>query len=631
MTEVALRPRVDEGYFKESHTQIVSHAKLLSEAIGEKTPALVHKQSGKRRAFLTRRGAGAHHAFATPSGDRVISVGFAGPVVKPGETVDAESKVSSGFGIRIGASQVIRKAKHIEEYLRGRAVHDAGIILFELARLEDGRQLSQNILRKADTVLHVASFSYTDDDQKRKVVTLPDAASGKVIQVITEESVPDPANPGAGLDDKTRRALIDKAKQAIASARDVMNGISDQAIVIQLATHHGQEMACVQAANATGPNGQWISLSDISGSETPIISGPENIGIYDLGQRDTIKIGADTVTRKFTYLRPRSKEQGSRIEVKQDELIALVPGWSGPYDGVSIMKLGQEYANQGKTRTLVANARVDTRIGEDDLFVRAQAIAELIIKSGVKKVTLTGHSQGGPQAADIAYILQERRKEQLRRGDIPTIPEVEGLVLHDPVGIYDQRPWTQLAIGFVKDMGATAIAARREQRREGRRVLDPGDDNHFLNSVDAGTDIVVGIGREMKESGVQFPMRTGSEIRWMAKVPADRKERMAALECRVILITGEHDPISKPEKFVPGYQEKSALEREAYLRETVFKKSPFIRLLTAGRLGHHGLPLLRDEDMPEEAFAQLADAAAGRTSIDVPRIRIDADVLAGVT
>ena len=45
--------------------------------------------------------------------------------------------------------------------------------------------------------------------------------------------------------------------------------------------------------------------------------------------------------------------------------------------------------------------------------------------------------------------------------------------------------------------------------------------------------------------------------------------------------------------------------REKYLKQNLFKKSPFVRMITAEKMGKHGLPVYRAEDVVNASLGTL--------------------------
>lgn len=281
----------------------------------------------------------------------------------------------------------------------------------------------------------------------------------------------------------------------------------------------------------------------------------------------------------------------------------FLPGWAIGAHTESARKLGEAFAESSQNLTYAISTRAETMAIKDTLYEEARAIAKFIKEKGIKEVTLTGHSQGGDKAINVAEILQEDPEVKIR-----------GLVLIDSTGLYDQAP-SALAMGFARDslidtpktLAENILAENIKKNREA-----------IKHAVRASTDIVFGIIREMAKSKLNYPSRLRTETQEMAVV----NPRLAKLRVPIILLSGAHDPVSNPEKIIPPGEEEKILEawereqqtsetkkyidpREEFLRKNVFSNSPYVRMVIPEKLGHHGLPFYRPESVARASLYLL--------------------------
>lgn len=253
----------------------------------------------------------------------------------------------------------------------------------------------------------------------------------------------------------------------------------------------------------------------------------------------------------------------------------------------SARRIGEEFAESTGNETFVISTRSESRDDEtDNLYEESQAVAKFIKDQGITEVTLVGWSEGGDKEVNVATILQND----------PDI-KVKGLILVDSVGLYEQKPG-HLARGFAEDsLVITPVSLARHLRNT----------DVIKNGVRATLDIAAGVAHEVRESRLSFFSELKDEVREMAVA----NPRLAEINIPIVIISGAKDPISDPDKIVPPAEVeklkqlieteealygKGAFQdpREVFLRENVFPNSPYIRLVEARKLGHHGLPLFRE-------------------------------------
>lgn len=261
------------------------------------------------------------------------------------------------------------------------------------------------------------------------------------------------------------------------------------------------------------------------------------------------------------------------------EMVVFLPGWSAG-GAKTLDTLCQELANNSKNKTLSMQTRSE-EVDSEGLYLyrEARAIKQLLLEQGIKKITIAAHSEGGIKAADLIDIFQNENPEIT----------IEGLILLDPVGLYEQSPG-ELAKNFVKDsLVNTPLTVLRDRE-------DPGS---LGKSLQAADDIVLNIAKEIIHSGAGYKHRLESEIASMAKVNNHYQD----VRCPVILITGANDPVSSADQILSGKREDADLlsERQKILKDTLFPNSPHVDMLVPEKYGHHGLPHFRSKQIARAA------------------------------
>lgn len=293
--------------------------------------------------------------------------------------------------------------------------------------------------------------------------------------------------------------------------------------------------------------------------------------------RETQEIDEHTIELVSKEFLPSKKE-----DIPEDKMIVFLPGWSAG-GAKTLDTLCQELANNAKSKSLSIQTRSDVVDNEGQyLYREARAIKQLFIEKGLKKITLAAHSEGGIKAADLIDILQNENPEIA----------IEGLILLDPVGLYEQGSWG-LAKNFAKD------ALINTPRTVLRDLRDREDSGSLGKSLQAANDIIFSIAKEIGRSGADYKKRLESEIATMARV----NNHYADVRCPVVLITGANDPVSSADQILSGKKEEANLlaERRQILKDTLFPNSPQVDILVPEKYGHHGLPHFRSEQIAKVA------------------------------
>ncbi len=287
----------------------------------------------------------------------------------------------------------------------------------------------------------------------------------------------------------------------------------------------------------------------------------------------------EVVWKKFD---PNFGAEGS--EARKREPLAgatiFLPGSYLTADSKSIETLNQSFADYAAAPAYAISTRTE-RPPESDMFrEEAEAIRRFIEEKGLSEVVVSGHSRGGDESIDLTALLREKN---------PGI-NVRGLVLLDSVGLYDQSE-AEFARGNMRDSLNSLSAA-------GKSI---GSKTAFLKrGLRTATDMLFNNLREFGRSKTGYPARARNELQEMAKM----NKNIENIDVPVILVHGEEDPISSPKKVAPV---NAPSEREAYLQENLFKKSPYVRMVVAAaeKAGQHGLPLFHSESVARGSLYML--------------------------
>lgn len=319
--------------------------------------------------------------------------------------------------------------------------------------------------------------------------------------------------------------------------------------------------------------------------------------IYQLETGESIEVTA----KEFEY----SPEKGAVVSVetqdKQSEQnVIFLTGWKMSPDSSAVTALGKSFAERSKANAYAISSRTESEPGSEDVLLKeAEAISILIEEKGLTNIVLAGHSEGGDKAIDLVTILQNN----------PEI-HIHGLVLLDSVGLYDQTP-KSLAANFTKDALVKTPATMTKKLIHNPQVA--------VRGLAAGNAVTQGIFRELGKAGVvEGAKRMVAEVKSMAQM----NPRLAGVNVPIVLMSGTEDLASNPDKIIPpGEEERVVAEweqkdadagtdtyidpREKFLQEKVFPNSPYIRMVTPEKLGHHGLPLLRAESVANASLYLL--------------------------
>lgn len=284
------------------------------------------------------------------------------------------------------------------------------------------------------------------------------------------------------------------------------------------------------------------------------------------------------------------KEFSPTKEHPTDEAVIFFPGWSAG-NSKTLEDLTKGFAEDSGRKALSVTTRANEVI-PDSLYQEAKALRQMIVEKGLKKLTLAGHSEGGTKAVNLVDILQRENPEI----------DIQGLILLDPVGLYEQGKF-ELARKFTTDTLVTTPITITKDVFKNPSLVRKG--------FQAGTDIIFNMVREMGSTRlVGYPKKLWSQISEMAKANTHYQD----VTCPVVLIQGEKDPISSHKRVIPTDQIVEPqtkedpvilLQRRKILKETFFPNSPQVDMLVPRKVGHHGIPHFRSEQIAKVSLGLL--------------------------
>jgi pimeloyl-ACP methyl ester carboxylesterase len=291
-------------------------------------------------------------------------------------------------------------------------------------------------------------------------------------------------------------------------------------------------------------------------------------------QKRTYEIDNTKVTVSWKEFFPTNKE------APQDEAILFLTGWSAG-TAKTVEALTQRFAeDSGRTAKLIFTR--PEKVVPDSLYKEAEAVRNLIIEEGLEEITVASHSEGGIKASDVVDILQKKN---------PDI-KIRGLILLDPVGLYEQN-MAKFASSFILDTAVnTPISLAKNLLKNPSLVL---------KGLQAGSDIIFNISREMTKTKITgYPSKLFSQMAEMAKANTHYQD----VKCPVVLIQGEQDPISSPEKVLPE-DPKSISEGREILKQTFFPNSSQVDMLVGKKIPHHSMYHFRPETISKASLGLL--------------------------
>lgn len=301
----------------------------------------------------------------------------------------------------------------------------------------------------------------------------------------------------------------------------------------------------------------------------------KNFSIYDLESGAKVKIN----TKEFY-------PEGGKERLDESKAIILLPGWEAEPNDKTTMLLGKEFANCSTQKTYAINSEIDKDSIKDkqniDIFYEESMATSKYIKSkDIKEVKIVGYSIGGDRAMSLAYILQNDQ-------DII----VDGVILLSSTGLYEQNP-RDLVSHLLKDSFV----------KTPKKIIDNDDSvNNFKKWFNVAKDINLNTAAKT----IKSPSHIGEML---AKIRETSKINKYASELNVpiVLINGKEDMVSDEQKVfqTENGKEVDPIQREKYLKENLFKNSPYVRMVVADKLSNHGLPYFRSESVASASLFLL--------------------------
>lgn len=292
---------------------------------------------------------------------------------------------------------------------------------------------------------------------------------------------------------------------------------------------------------------------------------------HKVGEQGIRTYNIDGINVNVDWMRFLPETNNGEIIKPFEKGVLYFNGWSMPSDAKSseilVKTLAQETVKDGGSLAMSISTRAEN-ISESSLPTEAKAIVELIKEIGLKEVVLAGHSKGGQKAANV--VAQIQRSE-------PDI-KVDGLLLFCPVGLYEQGnlELTRKFWGHAFTQGLKSQSSKKTSGVYGTLTKD------------ISKEMI----KEIKRSKLNYPKRVISEIAEMAKSDPAFSE----VECPVILIQGQNDPVSSPgklaESVIKTKTDGFSITQNEILAK-IFPKSPYVRQIFGKRLGGHTLPNYR--------------------------------------
>ncbi|MEK7601013.1 MAG: alpha/beta hydrolase [Patescibacteria group bacterium] len=258
-------------------------------------------------------------------------------------------------------------------------------------------------------------------------------------------------------------------------------------------------------------------------------------------------------------------------EKQSDETIIFLTGWSAG-GAKTLERLSGRFGENANCISMQVRTRTEGT--EYDLMAEARGVREMILRRGLKKVIFAGHSEGGTKAVDLISVLQNEN---------PDIA-IRGLILMDPAGMYEQTSG-ELVTAFVKD------AMVQTPRSIAQNIFN--NPSLVIKGLQASSDIIFSVLREAGRSGTDYLAKLKAQIQGIG----EKNNHYADVRCPIVLMQGADDPVSSHERLIPGADQKSLFERRELLKETFFPNSPRVDWVIPKKLGHHGLPHFRADQV----------------------------------
>lgn len=281
--------------------------------------------------------------------------------------------------------------------------------------------------------------------------------------------------------------------------------------------------------------------------------------------------------------------EGSRVQLRWTETtskeaensdpkraIVWISAWNWLPEVRIIKNVSQKVADFSRQKVFTLSSKTD-QLGLDASLTEAKVIAQFIKDHNLSEVIIVGHSEGGMKAIDLAAVLEQSN---------PKV-KIDGLVLMDSMGLYDQNP-KDLKRNFVNDLMKVAAG---EFKSTGVRPPNP---------VSSFMQFAHGFLEDIKFFKLKYPQKLGEEIKAMAKV----NPRLKNIKAPVLIVTGERDYISDYRGYLPQKEIDKRLDgksdsskqgqmfergraRREYLKENMFPNAENVAMIVLSKGAHH--------------------------------------------
>jgi pimeloyl-ACP methyl ester carboxylesterase len=276
--------------------------------------------------------------------------------------------------------------------------------------------------------------------------------------------------------------------------------------------------------------------------------------------------------------------------------IIFIPGWGYNEHAEAITPLCQAFADYSHDTTYAVDTRAE-RIVPHTLLYEAEAARRFIQEKRIKNAVIVAHSLAGGQAGELIVLLRERN---------PDI-HIESLILLDSLALYAQTVG-EVVRNYPREMLNQRAGLKYLPQFKGSEDLQTQNRKYLR---EGSLEII----SEIMRSHVQFPHRLLNEIQVMIKT----NPHLGDIEVPVVLVHGAHDMLSQPARIIPhqgklripgrpyieNVQQDVGNEREEFLRDSLFHKSPYIRMVVPEKAGCHGLLSLRPQSVARSSLYLL--------------------------
>lgn len=259
-----------------------------------------------------------------------------------------------------------------------------------------------------------------------------------------------------------------------------------------------------------------MSVSGFS-PEGSNLSSQVSIKSQDTGNSSVITEKGNEVSVAWRKFAP--KKEAADLK---DKAVIFFTGSVMQSNAVSVEDLPQSFADASGTQAIA----IDTspKRPQPDYQDEMEVVVRLLVESGVKDVTLAGHSNGAIKALELALLLKKLR-------GTPQEIKVNGLVLIDSTHLYNQNP-AALVGNFAK------VSAQEMIQEEPNKA-----------SKAAGPDFFKALRERVGYSGSvkDYAKVLFSQVKDMAKL----NPRLSGLDVPVVVFTSDKNPVASYKKVAP--------------------------------------------------------------------------------